>query len=285
MVKKMLLKNRNFMLFWVGQLISKLGDFSLNIALPFYVYHLTGSSVALAVTFISRALPFLLIGPIAGVFVDRWNLRITMLASDLLRAVSLVPICFVNSQDWVWIIWISSFFEASFGRFYDPAKQALIPSLVRKEELVKANGLSSLTESFTQILGPTIGGGIAAWLGFAPVVWIDIISYIVSAACILGIRLPTNNLAPKEQCRTIESIWSDLKEGIEIIVNTHMIRKVFITVTIYMISQGIINALLVIFIQGEFLRYAIDTWIHRSGPRIGDGYFGSCHWVDWITFC
>lgn len=96
-----LLQNRNFSLLFIGQLISQLGDFGLTIALPFYVYQLSGYPLATALTYVTRALPMFFVGPIAGVFVDRWNLKRTMWIANLSSALVLLPGFYVTSVRWI----------------------------------------------------------------------------------------------------------------------------------------------------------------------------------------
>src|SRR5579884_1501541 len=84
------LRQRNFSLLWFGQLISLLGDWILFVALPFYIYTLTGSTLATGVMFIVQTLPRLFLGSVAGVFVDRWNLKYTMVIVNLVQALILL---------------------------------------------------------------------------------------------------------------------------------------------------------------------------------------------------
>src|SRR5437016_1133752 len=97
-----LLRQRNFGLLVVGGVISSLGDWFLMIALPFYVYGLTGSALATGGTFIAESLPSVLFGSLAGVFVDRWDRRRTMIYSDLLRAFVLLGLLAARSVDTIW---------------------------------------------------------------------------------------------------------------------------------------------------------------------------------------
>src|SRR5688572_7749656 len=99
------LRQRNFALVWVAGLISLTGDWLLMVALPLVVYDLTGSTAATAAAAATRVLPNLLVGPVAGVFVDRWDRRRTMIASNLLLGVSILPLLLVRSADWLWLLY------------------------------------------------------------------------------------------------------------------------------------------------------------------------------------
>ncbi len=122
-----LLRQRNFSLLWFGQFISVIGDWVLFIALPFYTYSLTGSVLATGAMFIVSTLPRLVLGSVAGVFVDRWDRKRTMIVADVLRVLLVAMLLFVRSRDWLWLIYASSFLESVVSQFFNPAKSAIIP--------------------------------------------------------------------------------------------------------------------------------------------------------------
>src|SRR5688572_25432156 len=100
-----LLSQRNFALLWAGQLISSLGDWLLWIALPFYVYERTGSALATGATFIAQTLPPILFGSLAGIFVDRWDRKQTMVIADLARFLVILLLLLVYFLDWLWLLY------------------------------------------------------------------------------------------------------------------------------------------------------------------------------------
>src|SRR5690348_12853609 len=111
------LRQRNFALLWAGGLISMLGDWLLFIALPFYIYNLTGSALATGAMFIAETLPIVVFGSIGGVFADRWDRKRTMIIADLLRAALLLLLA-VQSPDWLWAIYLVVFVQSSVGQFF-----------------------------------------------------------------------------------------------------------------------------------------------------------------------
>src|SRR5512138_2159413 len=124
------LHQRNFALLWFGQLISTAGDWVLLLALPFFVYSLTGSALATGIMFIVRALPRVLLGSVAGVYVDRWDRRRTMIIADLLRCFLLLAMMAVHTVADLWIIYLAAVLQSTISQFFTPAKNALIPRLV-----------------------------------------------------------------------------------------------------------------------------------------------------------
>src|ERR687886_779951 len=146
------LRQRNFALLWFGGLISIAGDWVLYIALPLYVYQLSGSTFATGAMFIAGIVPGLFISPIAGVFVDRWDRKRTLIVTNLLSALSLLPLLAVHSAEAVWIVYVVQFVESAIGQFIQPAKSALLPRLVSEEHLLQANSLNSLNNNLARLL-------------------------------------------------------------------------------------------------------------------------------------
>lgn len=260
------LRQRNFALLWFGQLISLTGDYVLIVALPFYTYQLTGSVLATGVMFLVQALPGLFLGSLAGVFVDRWDRRWTMIASDLLRAGVLLFLLLARSRDLVWIIYAVAFTEQLISLFFIPAKGAIIPNLVEEQHLMAANSLNSTSDAITRLVGPPLGGALLALLGLSSTVFIDSASYLVSAVMILLISMPARLLPAgealavdqkeeKEQKTkagmlvTLAGVWREWLEGLRLVIHERILLALFVAGAIIMLSQGIINVLIVVFVK------------------------------------
>jgi MFS family permease len=142
-----LLRQRNFGLLWFAGLTSMIGDWVLFIALPIYTYNLTQSSLATGIMFMAGTLPRILLGSVAGVYVDRWDRQRTMVIADLSRAVLLLLLLLVRSAEWIWIIYLVAFLQAIISQFFGPAENALLPQLVDESQLVAANSLNSLNNN------------------------------------------------------------------------------------------------------------------------------------------
>ncbi len=260
------LRQRNFALLWFGQLISLTGDYVLIVALPFYTYQLTGSVLATGVMFLVQALPGLFLGSLAGVFVDRWDRRWTMIASDLLRAGVLLFLLLVHSRDLVWIIYAVAFTEQLISLFFIPAKGAIIPNLVEEQHLMAANSLNSTSDAITRLVGPPLGGALLALLGLSSTVFVDSVSYLVSALMILLISMPARLLPAgealavdqKEETEqktkagmlvTLAGVWREWLDGLRLVIQERILLTLFVAGAIIMLSQGIINVLIVVFVK------------------------------------
>ncbi len=271
------LRRRNFALLWLGQLVSLSGDWLLIVALPFYVYQLTGSILQTGVMLMAEMLPRVLLGSVAGVFVDRLNRRWTMILSDLLRSGFLLLLLFVHSRDLLWLIYIVTILQAIISQFFTPAADAIIPSLVDEQELVAANSLSSFSEAITRFIGPPLGGILLVSLGLFGVVLGDSATFLFSALTILLISLPARAMEDNARAASpgaaIVNVWREWLDGLRLIRKDQVISGVFATMAILMLSQGIINVLLVVFtkevMHGSALVYSWLITAQGVGSLIG----------------
>src|SRR5689334_1810216 len=202
------LRQRNFGLLWVGQNISMIGDWVLFVALPFYIYTLTGSTLATGIMFIVQTLPRLFFGSVAGVFVDRWNRKYTMVIVNLIQALILVPLFLVRSQNLIWIIYICAFADSLVSQFFNPAQTAIIPMLVEEKDLLPANSLNSMSQELTRLVGPSLGGLLFGLFGIGSVISLDVISFFFSAALLALIVVPARPTSTKQEQQSASSVDS-----------------------------------------------------------------------------
>src|ERR1700736_2178807 len=193
------LRQRNFGLLWVGQNISMIGDWVLFVALPFYIYALTGSTLATGIMFIVQTVPRLFFGSVAGVFVDRWNRKYTMVIVNLIQVLILVPLLLVRSRDLIWIIYLCAFADSLVSQFFNPAQTAIIPMLVAEKDLLAANSLNSMSQELTRLVGPSLGGLLFGLLGVGSVIILDVISFLFSAALVALIVIPARQVATVQE--------------------------------------------------------------------------------------
>ena len=190
--------NGSFSALWTGQLISLFGDRVHQVALTFLVAGVTNSPLAVAFVFVAATLPNLLLSPIAGTFVDRWNQRDVLIVSDLLRAaaVLIIPIFAVAN---IYLVYPLVFVITSISIFFRPARVAVLPRIVRSDELVTANSAMWAGETFADVIGYPLAGLFVAFLGTAlPLAfWVDAATYAASAVLIASIAIPAIKRRPK----------------------------------------------------------------------------------------
>lgn len=268
-----ILRQRNFSLLWFGQLLSLTGDWVLLIALPFYIYDLTGSALSMGLMWIVESLPRLALGSVAGVFVDRWNRRQTMIAADIARGLVLVPLFLVQSRDWIWVIYVVAFLESTISQVFVPAKNALIPRLVAERDLMAANSLNAMSDSLTRLVGPSLGGALLGLLGFTSVVLFDTLTYLLSGALIFLVALPSDPPRPPRQAASAaargKKVWSEWLEGLRLVKTERTLAALFIVTALAMLGQGFINVLIVVFVKDVLHAGALQFGWMASAQGVG----------------
>jgi predicted MFS family arabinose efflux permease len=248
------LKRRNYGLLWVAQLISMIGNWAMFTALPFFVYNLTGSVLATGGMFMIQVVPPLLFSSLAGVLVDRWDRRWTMIGSSLFRAAVLVILFGVRSADWIWLVYLAGFLESTASQFFGPANNALLPTLVEEDQLVTANSLDSLGENSARLIGPALGGTLLASIGLHGVILVDIGSYLLAAFLMYLIRVPsiTEESIPSGESSAagaLRTFWAEFTGGLKVVRDMPALSRIFVILVIAMLGDSILTVLLVPFYQ------------------------------------
>jgi MFS family permease len=234
------LRHRDFALLWFAGLVSVAGDFALFAALPLHAYVLTGSAAAAGGVFAASLLPRVLLGSVAGVFVDRWDRKRAMVAADLLRAASLLPLLAVVSADQLWLLYLVRAATGTLGLIFDPAESALLPRLVGEERLVTANALNALNNNLGRLIGPAVGGVLYARGGLGAVVLVDVASFAVSAGLIALIR--TDSRPERSETVAERSPWGrlrdELRAGLRLVGESRVLSAVFLSLGIGLLGEG-----------------------------------------------
>jgi MFS family permease len=184
----LLRRNRNFRLLFIGQAISQLGDWFNSIAVYALLFDLTGSATAVAMMMIVQFLPVALVGPIAGVVVDRVDRRRLMVAADVVRGFLILGLLVVRHRDQVWIAYVVMALTMAASAFFEPARTATIPNVTSEEELLPANALASAMWSAMLAVGASIGGVVTEVAGRNVAFAINAASFFCSAGFILLTR-------------------------------------------------------------------------------------------------
>ncbi len=182
--------NKNFRNLWTGQFISQMGDWLNTVALFTLMLSLTGSGEAVGFILILKLLPTFFVGPLAGVAADRFNRKTIMIVTDVARGLSVLGFLFVKTPDQVWMVYALTVVQVILSTFFDPAKSAAIPSVVSRDELIAANGISGASWSVTLALGAALGGVVTDAFGRDAAFIINAASFFVSALFIMAVRFP-----------------------------------------------------------------------------------------------
>jgi MFS family permease len=186
------LRNRNYALLFWGQLISSAGTQMQVVAVAWQVYLLTHSAIALGLIGLVQAIPRLLFSLVGGVFADVFDRRKMLLLIEITLAITstVLALCTIFHVINMYIIYTVVLVAASVSAFEFPTRQAVIPTLVPREQMADAMSLSMVMMQLTFIIGPTLGGFVIAWSGVANTYWIDVITYFVVIASLLLMSIP-----------------------------------------------------------------------------------------------
>jgi len=247
------LRQRDFGLLWAAGLISTTGDWLLFVALPFYVYQRSGSTLATGAMFIAQMTPPLLLGSVAGVFVDRWDRRRIMIVADLARAVLLLALLTVHGHADLPRIYVVAFLLAALGQLFGPVKGALIPRLVEGPHLVQANALNALGDNIPRLVGPAVGGLLFGMFGLPAAVLADSVSFLVSGLLIASIRvppiMPVGAASVPQVGATWIAVWREWRAGLRLVGADRTLRTLLSMEGLAIVGQGILDVLLVPFVK------------------------------------
>jgi MFS family permease len=254
---------RRFTILWIGQLVSQLGDRMAYISIPLFIASLQGTSLQLGIAYALENAPVLIIGLVGGVFIDRLRVRWLMIASDVLRAVLFLALAAVASGSitseaagQVLVVFAVAFMVGGLTNLFETALMTIIPDLVERRFLARANGRISAAINVGNIAGPALAGLlVAATSSFVLVFMIDALTFVVSAVSLLMIgRIDTERLPSTNTFR------SDLVTGLRYVWNEVRLRATTIASATGNLVVGFIEATFVLIAAQEELVGAEEGW-------------------------
>ncbi len=221
-INKSKLWNKNFFLLWQGQLVSMLGDAIYIMALNFWVLDMTGSTAMMGLLSALTMLPRVLVGPFAGVFVDRLDRKKIIVFTDFIRGifVTFIGIAAIGGFIQVWMVFVVGIIDGLCAAFFDPAASSVKPDIVPEDKLMNANSVTSLAQSGMNMLGSAVGGILYIAIGAPYMFLFNGISYIFSGITELFISVP------KVKRKNIEiTFFEDFKDGLMFLKDFRILRN------------------------------------------------------------
>ena len=191
---RLLRANRNFQRLWLAQLISEIGDWFYSLAIYDLLLTLTGSGKAVSYAIIVQTIPWFLMTPLAGHVADRFSRRRLMVVADVARGFIVAGLLLVRGKSDISLIYLLLGLEILFASIFEPARSAILPNVVREEEILPANALSSATWSIALASGAALGGLVTALFGRRVAFVINSLSFFASALLIHAIRVKEPHL-------------------------------------------------------------------------------------------
>ncbi len=276
-------KNRNFFLLWTGQIVSEFGERLTQMALIGLVYHNNPySAVAMAKLIVFIVIPVFLVGPVAGVYVDRWDRRYTMIISDLLRSffVFLIPLSLIAFNKNILLVYALVFLIFSISRFFLPSKMAIIPDLVSQKHLLMANSLISTTRMIATVVGLGLAGILVNLSGPKGGFYINGCTFLFSAIMLSLVSIKGRLQIKKDLIETghalqdalvNKNVFVQLREGFGFIFSNRQVRFSLKSLILIMAALGAMSVVTIVFIQECF--GSATKEIGLFGMLIGAGLF------------
>lgn len=251
--------NRNLILLLAGQFVSQVGDKFHMIALSLLVLKTTGSAGKMGAVLAASLIPSLILGFVSGAFVDRYNRKIIIVVTDLLRGViiALFAVLFHMGIMNFYIILILQVLLSVNAAFFDPAIPSVIPQIVEGKDLVTANSRHQFVNGFATIIGSFLGGIFVSIFGFFWIFVVNSVSFIVSACFECFIDIPDISSVAAKKMRS--GIYSDIKEGYRYIFAR---QSLLVLVLMVMVIHFFVGAMEV------FMPVIANTISSSNGARI-----------------
>jgi len=258
-------RNRSFTLLWTGQLISSMGSALTALAASILVYRVTGSAQSVGLMLIATSGPTLVIGLIAGVFVDRFDRKRIILISDLLRAILifLIPFLIPFNINWLYVIVALT---SAITQFFDSAHASLLPEVTSEKELSAATSLMAVSSLGSTTIGFAAAGFIASSLNIEWAFYLDGLSFLISGLLIVFTQVPS---LPNVEDTSIRAIGKNLRAGLNVVSTAPILRSLFIVIAPIYLIFGLEISLLLPFTLRELGGTEFHFGLQEAAEAIG----------------
>ena len=241
---------RSYLFFWSGQLFSLLGSSIVQIVLIYWIYYETKSLTIVSLASFFSFLPQFILGPLAGVFADRWNRKLLIGLSDFCQALttlSLIFLFFFNIRQ-VWLIIFVNSIRGVFQAFHWPVVNAIIPLMIPKKNLSRMNGINYFFTGLVQTMGPIIAGILLLLFPIDQILWVDVLTFLIAITPLILIKIPP--LVKKNLPKHKRSYFRELKVGFKAIKIVPGLLILLFVATILNFLGNPFNTLMIPYVSG-----------------------------------
>ncbi len=236
---------------WLGGLVSSFGDTLHYVALVVLVFRLTGQGVAVAGLVVAEIVPILILGPVAGVIIDRFDRKAVLVGADLFRAV------LVLSLIWPQGLWHAYFVAAGLAAgntFFNPTLQAVLPAITTDQQRLAANSVAWSTGRLVQIIAAAVAGGLIGFIGTGPAFAVNATSFAISAALIATIMVPSHagQLGAGTK-RGLVDYYAEAREGLRFALRDRFVSSLLLVQSLASFAVGATGAMLVVLSERQLL--------------------------------
>lgn len=252
---------------WAAQVVSVFGDFLAVFAVLTYVtFTLHASAAQVTLISVSFMIPFAVIGPVAGVFVDRWNVKRTMIASDLIRAALALSLVFAGSLGQIYAI---LFLLSAVSTFFVPAQTVTLRTIVPPQGLLAANALVQQAFQVMRIISPALASSMVGWFGASSCYYIDVLSFGFSASMIATLVIAREPVVPSKDSHPLKAVLSDLLAGVKFIFTHPTISFVILAMAAGMFAVSCFGPLIAVYVRDELQAGTVVFGIINSLIGVG----------------
>jgi MFS family permease len=278
-----LLRTRSFAFLFSGQAISQIGDSMNKVALLWMVYELTGSAFKMTVIGLLQTIPPLVFGPLIGVYLDRMKKKPVMIWVDLIRTglVMLIPLLYDMDALTLERLYVLVFATSIVSTVFGPALASAVPLLVPRAHLTAANALIQSTSNIGLLIGPAVSGVSIAMIGAPNVLYLNAATFLVSAFCLMPIRLH-ETIQARAKLADRATILQDLLVGFRFVFVQHRtVLLLMFTATLYSLGASAFVFLLPVFATQHLDASAVELgWLWSS---LGIGMLVASVWLARIN--
>jgi predicted MFS family arabinose efflux permease len=256
---RLLTRNRNYRYTWMGQIVSEIGDHFNNVAVLSLAVEMTHSGAVIAALMLSRAIPSVLAGPLAGVTLDRFDRRKIMIASDLIRGFTALGFILAISHKQIWLLYLLSALLMLASPFFTSGRSSILPSIASEEDLHTANSLTQTTGWMTLAVGAFFGGTTAARFGYELAFVFNSLSFFFSAYCIANLRSVSGHFRGSDRSLNETKVarpWKEYREGLAYMASSPLILGIGLISVGWASGGGAAQVLFTLFSELVFKRGA-----------------------------
>ena len=269
--------SRAFIIISIGQALSLIGSSAVQFALIWWLAKESGSAIVMSLAGLAAFLPMLLIGPFAGVWVDRLKLKPVIIAADAFMGIcaALFAMLLLMGKTSYELAYIVIFLRSVGSAFHMPAMQKAVPMLVPEEDLIRANGIAQMMQSGSFMLGPVLGAFLYAVLPLWMVMLTDTLGAVVACATVAAVHIPT----PERKGLEAPHMWREMKEGARVLSSMRRVFVITLSATLCMVAYLPLSSLYPLMtsnhLGGNAWHAGIIEFVYAAGMMIASLYMSA----------
>jgi DHA3 family macrolide efflux protein-like MFS transporter len=244
-----LIRNRNFAFLWASQALTQIGDSLIKVALVWFVYTLTGSTMKTTIIGLLQTIPPFLLGPLLGVYLDRWQKKPVMVVVNLSRALMIVSIPILHSLHLLSLngLYVLVFLIAVVSALFGPALFSAVALIAPRHQLTGANALLQSTTTMGMLVGPALSGAGIALMGTQNVLYLGAPAFLAAAWLLLPVSIK-ESLEACPAAADLTAVWNDMVVGLRFLfIQSPLVRLLMITSVLYSLAASAFVFLLPVF--------------------------------------